>query len=162
VGYTFKIGNAVPEFNKDDGVLSASWVVEPAQSDSAPTFPNDCMTGNGNSRSPSYSVWSDFCQATGIYSVFYDRNGRLHAGHPGCVIISREQYERVSDARKNWQQKATLPPGFEGFPKYDKETDSYETPDAGKYDAYLARLMWLEFWMGWALENCETPAIENK
>jgi len=28
-------------------------------------------------------------------------------------------------------------------------------------DATLARLTWLEFWIRWALDNCEHPAIYN-
>lgn len=114
MGYTFKIGNAVPKSSKDDGYLRAEWVVEPKSLDDAPIFPNDDMTGNGNDRSPSYSVWADFCRDAGIYDVFYD-----------------------------------------------EATKTSTTPDEGKYDPYLARLIWLEWWMTWALDNCETPAIEN-
>jgi hypothetical protein len=161
MGYTFKIGNAVPEFSKDDGYLRAEWVVEPTALDDAPTFPNDSMTGNGNDRSPSYSVWADFCRDTGILDVFYDERGHLHAGHPGCVMLKRSDLERVREARVAWEKTATLPPGFEGWPVYDDATKTSTTPDEGKYDPYLARLIWLEWWMAWALDNCETPAIEN-
>lgn len=161
MGYTFKIGNAVPEFSKDDGYLSARWVVEPMRRDDAPTFPHDEMTGNGNDRSPSYSAWSEFCKATGIYDVFYDERGHLHAGHPGCVMLKRSDLERVKEAREAWQKTSTLPPGFEGWSVYDEATKTSTTPDEGKYDYQLARLIWLEWWMAWALDNCETPAIEN-
>lgn len=161
MGYTFKIGNAVPEFSKEDGYLRAEWVVQPITHADAPTFPNDGMTGNGNDRSTSYSVWADFCRATGIYGVFYDERGHLHAGHPGCVMLKRSDLERVKEAREAWQKTSTLPPGFEGWPVYNNETGETHTPDEGKYDAYLARLLWLEWWMAWALDNCETPAIEN-
>lgn len=112
MGYTFKIGNAVPKFSKDDGYLSARWVVEPMRRDDAPTFPHDEMTGNGNDRSSSYNVWSEFCKATGIYDVFYDERGHLHAGHPGCVMLKRSDLERVKEAREAWQKTSTLPPGW--------------------------------------------------
>jgi hypothetical protein len=57
----------------------------------------------------------------------------------------------VSLALERRQKKSTLPPGFEGW--------GYEGP--ARYDYMLARLIWLDWWMRWALENCETPAIEN-
>ena len=161
MGYTFTIGNAVPEFSKDDGELSARWAVASAEHQDAPTFPNDTMTGNGNSRSPSYSAWAEFCRDAGIYDLFYDERGHLHAGHPGCAMLARSDLERVRAALAARQNKATLPPGFCGFPEFNQESQQWECADDGKYDSTLARLIWLEWWIAWALENCETPAIQN-
>lgn len=161
MGYTFSIGNAVPEFSKDDGELFARWVVEDATHPDAPTFPNDTATGNSNSRSPSYSAWIGFCSEAGIYDLFYDARGHLLAGHPGCVMVTPNDLAKVREAREVRQKKATLPPGFEGYPEFNKDTQVWETPDEGKYDATLARLIWLEWWMDWALKHCETPAIQN-
>jgi hypothetical protein len=127
----------------------------------APTFPNDEMTGNGNSRSPSYTGWLEFCQETGIYDVFYDERRHLHAGHPGCVMLTRSDLDRVQEARISWQKNSSLPPGFAGWPVYDQQTGVSRSTDEGKYDCQLARLIWLEWWMAWALDNCVTPAIEN-
>ena len=153
MGYTFTIGNAVPKFHKDDfPYLSARWKVENATSDDAPTFPGDEMTGNGNSRSTSYTVWSDFCRTTGIYDMFYDERDHLHADHPGCIGIDVEFSASVSAALSSYQAKSTLPPGFESDWCYDGPAN---------YDYHLARLIWLDWWIKWALENCETPAIEN-
>lgn len=153
MGYTFKVGNAVPKFSKDDfPYLSAGWEVEPATSDDAPTFPGDEMTGNGNSRHPSYSVWSDFCRSVGLYDLFYDERGNLHAGHPGCIGIDTEFAATVRAARLHYASKATLQPGFEAEWGYSGPAN---------FDYHLARLLWLDWWVHWALENCETPAIEN-
>ena len=152
MGYTLKIGNAVPKFHKDDfPYLSAEWEVEGMTHADAPTFPRDEMTGNSNGRSPSYSVWSEFCREVGIYEVFYDERGRLHAGHPGCIGLTQENADVIGAALAKWQEKATLPPGFEDW--------HYEGPTT--HDYQLARLMWLDWWVRWALENCETPAIGN-
>lgn len=161
IGYTFIIGNAVPEFSKDKGNLQARWVVQPMQHPDAPTFPNDETTGNGNIRIQDYSVWHVFCRATGINDVFYDEDGYLHAGHPGCRMLNPIDLERAKEARRKWQKKSTLPPGFDGLHVRDKKSGYVHTLDKGKYDAHLARLIWLEWWFKWALENCETPAIEN-
>jgi hypothetical protein len=153
MGYTFRVGNAVPSHNKDDfPYLSARWEVEGATSDEAPVFEGDEMTGNTNERSPSYTVWSDFCKATGLYEFFYDERGHLHASHPGCVGITKEDANFVTAALNRYRAKSTLPPGFE------KEWD-YAGP--ANFDYNLARLMWLEYWMQWAVNNCETPAIQN-
>lgn len=151
MSYTFTIGNATPKFSKDDGYLMASWSVESKTLPEAPQFPHDEMTGQGNSRSPSYSGWSDFCRAAGIFDVFYDDRGRLLAGHPGCVMLTEADYARIDGALRAWTTTATKPPGFSGW----------KNEDEGKYDPILARLIWLKFWMRWALDNCETPAIEN-
>ncbi len=152
MGYTFTIGNAVPRFSKDDFPhLSAGWKVERTRHDDAPTFPNDEMTGDGNDRSPSYSVWADFCREAGIYALFFDDRGHLHAGHPGCIGIDDEFAETVRSALAMYRTKATLPPGFEPWDYNGKQ----------RHDYTLARLIWLDWWVHWALENCETPAIEN-
>jgi hypothetical protein len=62
MGYSITIGNAKPEFNKDDGELWARWTVDGLTLPDAPTFPHDEVTGNSNGRSPSYSGWADFCR----------------------------------------------------------------------------------------------------
>jgi hypothetical protein len=153
MGYTFSIGNAVPDFDRDYfPELSARWVVEYASHENAPVFPGDEMTGNGNGRSPSYTVWSDFCRQTGLYGFFYDERDRLRACHPGCIGLTKEDADIVSACLKKYKKQATLPPGFEdGF--------TYDGP--ANFDYHLARLMWLDFWVRWAIENCETPAIQN-
>lgn len=154
MGYTFRVGNAIPKHGKTDFPhLSASWEVEPATHPEAPTFPNDEMTGSGNARSPSYTVWSDFCRQTGIYQLFYNYRGHLHAGHPGCQGITQEDGETIALALKHYRNKAALPAGFQGW--------DWRDGDPITHDAHLARLIWLDWWVQWALKNCETPAIEN-
>jgi hypothetical protein len=152
MGYSITIGNAVPFFSKEDGDLYACWRVEGATSDQAPTFINDQMTGNSNGRHPSYTGWSDFCRETCLYDLFYKEWEGFFCRHPGCVMITEEHYTEVHNALEEYQKNATKPPGF------GKWTDDV---DEIAYDPQLARLMWLDFWMRWALDNCETPAIQN-
>lgn len=160
MGYTLRIGNAVPEFSKEDGELSARWVVENAELPEAPAFPND-INNHRNCRWPSYLGWADFCRNAGIYELFYgtDRNARggLLEHHPGCVMLTADHHAIVAKALKNRQEVATLPPGFMANPHFGKPED--QVP--GKFDPTLARLIWLEWWMRWALHNAETPAIYN-
>jgi hypothetical protein len=152
MGYNFIVGNAVPKHSKDDfPELRASWQVEIVELPEAPSFPND-VANHSNYRSPTYSAWANFCRNTGLYEFFYDECGHLHARHPGCIGITKEDADFVTAALNRYRAKATLPPGFE------KGWDHQGPPN---YDYDLARLIWLEWWMQWAVKYCETPAIEN-
>jgi hypothetical protein len=161
MSYSITIGNAVPEHSKEYGELYARWTVESASSSDAPTFPHDEMTGNGNSRHPAYSAWHEFCAVTGLEAMWYDKGTGLLREHPGCFVLEPHHHATAKDALERWREKATLPPGFFGFPEFDKETSTHKSPDEGKYDPILARLIWMEWWMAWALKNCETPAVCN-
>ena len=146
MGYYIAIGNAVPKFDKDDGELYARWVVEETSNENAPSFIGDVCTENRNIRLPSYTGWGEFCDKVGLTELFYDRYEGLFRQHPGCVMITQEHYQTVVDALEEYQKHTKRPPGYDEF---------------GNYDYNFARLMWLEYWMKWALENCETPAIFN-
>jgi hypothetical protein len=153
MGYTIKIGNAIPYFEKNEeyGELYAEWRVENVRHPDAPTFPVDEMTGNSNSRHPSYTGWNNFCEEAGVYNVFYE-NERFRGGHPGCSLLKKSDLELVREAKIRREHFSKLSPGF---------NDDDDDDDQEKYDGVLARLIWLEYWIGWALTNCETPAIEN-
>jgi hypothetical protein len=146
MGYYIAIGNAVPEFSKEDGELYSGWNVEKISNENAPTFIGDEVTGNRNIRMPSYTGWGEFCDKVGLSELFYAQYSGLFRQHPGCVMINQEIYQKVANALEEYQKHAKRPPGYDDF---------------GNYDYDLARLMWLEYWMKWALENCETPAIYN-
>lgn len=161
MSYTFTIGNAVPQFIEDEDGRRDFMEVEDVTSEEAPVFPNDSMTGNSNSRSPSYTGWRMFCDLAGLYGLFYDENGRIRGGHPGCVPITTNHLEVVRSALRTWEKRAELPPGFEGNPVKNRETGEYEIPDEGRYDPILARLIWLDWWLNWAVANCENPSIQN-
>lgn len=155
MGYSISIGNAVPYSHKDEEYdeLYAKWEVEEVTHPDAPTFVNDEMTGNSNSRHPSYSGWVDFCREANVIGVFYPNGERdFRGGHPGCSLLKKSDLELIREARIKREKIATLPPGFEEL--------SFESQER-KYDSTLARLIWLEWWIDWALQNCETPAIEN-
>jgi hypothetical protein len=146
MGYNITIGNAVPDFSKEDGELYACWVVEETANKDAPRFIGDEWTEQRNIRLPSYTAWSEFCKKVGLYDLFFKQYEGLFRQHPGCVMITQEIYQEVFNALEEYQKHAKRPPGYDDF---------------GNYDYDLARLMWLEYWMKWALENCETPAIYN-
>jgi len=161
MSYSIYIGAGEPEHDTEDCQLSARWVVESVTHDEAPEFPNDAMTGKSNSRHPSYSGWSDFCDEAGLYDLFFDKEVGLMSSHPGCEMIQERHVAEVKKALCRWRKSAVKPPGFSGFGVYNKVTECWETTDEGKYDHILARLIWLDYWMTWALETCEVPAIHN-
>lgn len=124
--------------------------------DDAPTFPNDFMTENGNYCHPSYSGWSHFCDATGLTGLFFDREHGLMRKHPGFQPLHAEHALVINQALKQWREAhPNTEPGFEKFDYRTGESSNYG------YDANLARLIWLDWWVKWALKNCENPAIGN-
>jgi hypothetical protein len=161
MSYSIYIGAGKPEYDTEYCQLSAGWVVDGVSHEEAPEFPNDPMTGKGNSRHPSYCGWSDFCREAGLYDLFFDKEFGLMSSHPGCEMIQEHHVAEVKKALSRWKGSATKPPGFSGFGVFNKEKECWETPDKDKYDHILARLIWLDYWMTWALETCEVPAIQN-
>lgn len=85
-----------------------------------------------NARWPSYSGWADFVDSTGLREWHNEKFER----HPGCVGLTKEDVEIVADALKDY---------------VPKDEDDWNKN----------RLIWLDYWVRWAVENCETPAIEN-
>lgn len=124
--------------------------------DDAPTFPNDFMTGNSNNRHPGYSSWSDFCDVTGLTPLFFDRETGLMREHPGMQPLHADHALVVDQALKRYRE--THPHAVPGFEDIDLNTREYTNHG---YDPMLARLVWLDWWIKWALKNCENPAIRN-
>ena len=108
-----------------------------------------------------YGGAADFIRETNLEDVFYENGARepheYRGGHAGCVILRPSDYMRVKAALDIRELKPSGPCGFWGEynPKLpSKNEDSHN-------DWVWARLKIFEWWFKWALENCETPAIEN-
>lgn len=93
----------------------------------------------------------EFCKVTELRDLFFDEDDGLFSEHPGCKLLRQEHLDKVQRALIRYQASTTAKPGF-----YD-----WGEPNTGEYDGNLARIIWLEWWMRWALATCETPAIEN-
>lgn len=171
MGYTLVVGEATFQGDKDEAWLRV-WA-EPAAHDDAPTFPNDEMTGNGNSRSPGYSAWADFCRDTGLYGMFFGVDGRRNpymqpdpnshrespilAEHPGFAAINSEDVLALKQAlERHIAKHGELTPGFRNWG--EKEEDA---PEDAMACAQRARLIWLHYWCDWAVRTCKWPVIAN-
>lgn len=164
MGYNLKIGEAYMDYDKEYAYLVIN--AELVENENAP---DHCpYTGKGNMRSPSYSGWSDFCQEAGddVYQMFYgsgwDSNMRAYRNpneeflkkypkrvspvlqeHPGHVVLTEDDLKIVREALVN-RKKLGTKPGYN-----DGE------------DGILDRLLWLDFWIDWALKNCKIPILRN-
>jgi len=171
MGYNIAIGEAVFRGSKEEAYLSV-WADSEVH-DAAPSFPNDELTGQSNERSPSYIGWADFCRETGLYGMFFGLNGRrnpymegdpnchrdqpIMADHPGYAAINNEDAFAVKQALEQHILKhGELNPGFTNW-----AASEADTPTNALQCATRARLIWLDYWVRWAVENCAHPVIAN-
>lgn len=82
MGYTLKIGQRTEGWAQD------------ARDDNAPAF--DEPTDYTNERWPSYTAWAEFCDESGLKSLFYGEGGLL-ASHPGIVPLT-DEHKKAIDA----------------------------------------------------------------
>ena len=160
MSYSIYIGNAELAGELDDGEYRASYEVPEVTLPDAPAFPFDEMSQNKNGRHPGYSQWDMFCQSAGLRDLFFDADAGLMRQHPGCFAITPDHLEHVRSRRMEWERRhPNAVPGFDFSPRMHQPTQDDGVRDR---DGVLARLLWLEWWMEWALQNCERPAIANQ
>lgn len=174
MGYSLTIGHAEPAVPSGDDLdedNEPGWGVETVVLETAPQFPGDGMTGQGSQRSPSYSGWGNFCRETGLHDLFFGASPNNNGGqytrdvclirrHPGVAILRPADLLEIRQARERWQARKWPTEeriaGWDPTLRWDEERE----PDP-RYDGNLARLLWLEWWVAWALENCKVPAMQN-
>lgn len=146
MGYSITIGEMHVDKTPDDGVESSClfFSAKGVSHDSAPAFgePTDFT----NSRWPSYSAWSNFMDYAGLKDAFYS-HGNLIGGHPGVRLITRDLLDRIKEARA--RMESMTPPPVATMENYTEKNGFY------------CRILWLDYWCSWAIENCETPVIAN-
>lgn len=172
MGYNIRIGNAVPETEwpsnpeyQDDEPL-AHWVVERVMLEPAPFFPD---SGRSNGRDPSYTGWSDFAEALNLYDFFFDKGVGKMRRHPGCFKLTKEDVDLVRQRVETY--KAARPDAQPIYCQCARETcdpigvglkkDAPRPPHNPNADMNLMRAEWLLWWMEWAVNSCERPAIWN-
>lgn len=142
MGYSITIGELLIETHPEDAMECSglSFSANGVRLDDAPAFgePTDFT----NERWPSYSAWHNFTEHCGLHELFFCE-GHLIGGHPGVRLVTKEMLDAVEAARM----------------KLESETPALvATLDS---DSNYCRLLWLEYWMRWSLDNCKTPVIAN-
>lgn len=147
MGYNIYIGEAEIAAPSSDTRYSTelSVRVKTASHPNAPEFDGDRLNGKINSRHPDYGAWMDFCLAADLHEMFFDADIGLFARHPGCCLVTPRHVARVGAAIDRW--RSMYPDAAPGF--------------VGDQDPTLARLLWLHWWMTWAVASCKVPAIQN-
>lgn len=147
MGYSITIGELLVETYPDEAMECSGLrlTAKSVRRDDAPAYgePTDFT----NERWPSYSAWHDFAESAGIFELLFDYGGNLIGGHPGVRLITVDMLNIVEAARINMESRE---------PKPQSTMENY-TRENGAY----CRLLWLEYWMRWAIENCKTPVIAN-
>jgi len=172
MGYDILIGNAElaePDDPEDrDGLYEASFYVRGVTHPEAPVFENDTMTGKSNGRYPGYGAWADFLRSVELHDLFKNERTGLMRQHPGCHMLAPDHGEKISQALAAYRKKyPNAKPGFGeeilvNSPVIVSDVRSMDVPDRQVANFHMARLIWLDWWVQWALKNCERPAIYNR
>lgn len=146
MGWDITIGNAKPKTRDDYSQYCFS--VERAEHPDAPCWPNPetglgDISGKSNHRAPSYTGLARWLEVVGLDADDVPAFGAK--GSSGdCYVLRAEHRDAVRAALAAYKVK------------HPKEIPGWRSGEDGD----LARLIWYEWWMTWALENCERPAIE--
>ena len=154
MGYSFYIGNAIPVFPSEGNENTFSWEVERVEHPDAPEWKHDRKSladaladasKKTNGRHPQITQMKHFCKQANIEGLFFDGDGCLVPRRSCVTRLTKSHCHKITFARQKWEEEH--PDSVPGW--YDNE------------DPILARLIWYEFWMKWALGNCGLPAVEN-
>lgn len=152
MSYDIYIGEAKPEYPSVDNGWRFDWVVERTSHPDAPSW--DCkpdefgavdISGKTNGRHPGYSQMTGFCIEARLTNLFFEGDNALMGQHPGIVPLLPEHIEKITKARQDWEDNHP-----HAIPGWNEDEDPI-----------LARLIWYEWWMKWAVKNCDHPAVEN-
>lgn len=165
MGYNLSIGEAKVEPADEYGgqvEIGVAIVTNP----NAPHIANENINENSNQRWPSYTAWCDFVEAVELKALFFDEEEGLLAQHPGAVYLLHKHAKTLTEALDRYRSRnPDALPGFvlELSPwATPEQVASQERPPKGKrFDATLARLVWCEWWVRWALDNCTVPIFKN-
>lgn len=160
MSYSIYIGNATVESewgDHEDEPPYAAWGVELETHADAPFKPD--LTENTNYCAPGYGQWHEAMRQVGLERLWYEE---LLAQHPGCVKLLPRHLEEVKKAHKKY--KIRHPDSVMGLCRcvecaWPGESEVVVHDPLKNFNLY--RLEWMHFWMKWALENCEHPAIAN-
>ena len=169
MGYTLRIGELEMEYHQDEDEPRIELNAKGFHHDDAPAFGEP--TDGESQRWPSYSSWSDFAKDAGLYTLFYGkepgsrewvRDDALIAEHPGCVPLTEKHRREINAALAAWKIKYPEAMPTYGRPAPEGEHPlAWSDPDNPEENGKMCRLVWLHYWVNWALDNCERPVFQN-
>lgn len=157
MGYSITIGELKVCQHPEDGLDSSciSFDADSVKIENAPAFGEP--TDYTNSRWPSYSGWSECLEDAGMYDLFFD-SGHLIGGHPGLRLVTKELVYAVSEAKQEFEYKFPNVKATYGSRGDDIWDVDKKNP---RENSTYCRMVWLDFWLKWAIENCDIPVISN-
>jgi hypothetical protein len=105
-----------------------------------------------NTRHPSY-YWDVFLREVGLFDLFFGKEHGILPEHAGIACLTVDHAAIIRQALERY--RAAHPdakPGFNGIEGL-RWTE-------GTLDGNLSRILWLSWWVDWAVENCPNPVIE--
>jgi hypothetical protein len=152
MGYSIKIGELMVEVVQDGLNSFLSLDVVDVTLPDAPAY-GDARDFR-NKTLPSYTQWADCMSMIGLYDLFYNKSHGLIRKHPGCVPLTADHKEVIDSAHEAFMKAyPALKIGF--CPEGEDDTN---WPDE---NGVAVSLVWLKFWVDWALSNCKIPVISN-
>ena len=106
--------------------------VVPAEDSEAPMHPQ------GNHFLMSASAFSRFLRSVNLNSFFYKENGQPKHEYPGHIDLTEEILDLFLVRQRDYVENGVQGELFEDYNKL---------------------LIWMIFWINWALNNCEKPVI---
>lgn len=163
MGYTLTIGELEMTFDNDEDCPNIDLSAEGFCHENAPAFGEP--TDNTSSRWPSYISWAEFCRFVGLYDLFYGKNDQkeltrddaILAQHPGCIPLTEKHRREINAAYEAFKIKYPNAVATYGNPKSFFEGD----PNNPEENGQMCRLVWLHYWVNWALDNCKKPVFAN-
>ncbi len=151
MSYSFHIGEG--KWNSKEKMNCVSIHAE----DDAPVIEGDHRTENRNERHPGYRTWDEFCEATGLHDLFFRDKDRLIQEHPGSVRLNLRHLKVIREAVERFKKvQGNARPRF-----CSCSSEEYCECGTTHADAHYARLIWLLWWIHWALRNCRNPTFQN-
>ena len=153
MGFVIHIGNLykkiIPENWEEDEEPEEEFYIDELILPDAP----DATLDHTNVLCPSASGWSDFCRATDLHDLFYEEHtkaGYRWISHKEDPILLSKYVAGLVRARLDLYKE-----------KYPEATPGWSgaTSEICLINYHLARLIWLDWWIQYALEHCKNPAM---
>lgn len=169
MGYTLRIGELEIEYHQSDDEPRISLSAKGFHHEHAPAFGEP--TDGESQRWPSYTSWREFTEFCGVHSLFYGSEQRkgerirddfLIQEHPGCVPLTERHRREINKALRDYKAKYPNAEPTYGRPAPEGQSAlMWEDKENPEENSWMCRLVWLHYWVNWALDNCKRPVFEN-